>query len=240
MTLPGFSAACSLYQGVGRYRPPERSLPGRAVAPDPSVVPAYFPGPVSSGKCQAMIKGCLEKSAALCAVTVPFFPPSIVGCAIEGFGCAGIALRPGSDCCPQVCDFDPFNQPGGGCCDEGETCVDQGDPNSRSGCCPAGQSVCGGKCCGPGEKCCGASCCPGAANCCGDECGCQGGSICQDGVCTFPSFGGGGNPPPPDAISIPRPPTGCPEGWKECLNATQCCAPGIKCCGSGCSPSCVN
>jgi len=229
MTLPGFSAAHSLYQGVGRYRPPERSPAGGTGVLDQTVTPAYSPGPVTMGKCNAVVEDCLLQSFLL------VFPPAIAGAQLA---CVGRQKIPGSTCCPKLCEFDASG-PEAGCCDSGETCVDDRDFNARNGCCPAGQSVCGGKCCGPGEKCCGSNCCPAAANCCGDACGCQDGRLCQNGECTYPPFGPY-TPPPEGVESIPKPATGCPAGWKECLNSTVCCAPGIKCCGNGCAAACVN
>ncbi len=229
MTLPGFSAAHSLYQGVGRYRPPERAPAGGPGVLDQTVTPAYSPGRATMDKCNSVLENCLEHSF------FAIFPPAI---AVAQLGCVGRQKIPGSSCCPKLCEFDASG-PEAGCCDSGEACVDEGDPNARNGCCPAGQSVCGGKCCGPGEKCCGSSCCPAAANCCGNECGCQGGMLCQNGQCSFPPFGPV-TPPSTDVESIPKPAGGCPAGWKECLNSTTCCAPGIKCCGSGCAAACVN
>jgi hypothetical protein len=230
MTLPGFSAAFSLYQGVGRYRAPAGSLFSGTGALDQAVKPAYIPGPVTEAKCYEVVKECLLQSLLL------VFPPAV---AVAQLKCAGRQFIPGSTCCPKLCEFD-LSAFGAGCCDSGETCVNEQDRNARSGCCPAGQSVCGGNCCRPGEKCCGSSCCPASANCCGDKCGCQGGMHCQNGQCTYPPFDDDPYIPAPGVESIPKPATGCPAGWKECLNSTICCAPGIKCCGNGCAAACVN
>jgi hypothetical protein len=93
--------------------------------------------------------------------------------------------------------LDPFN-PGSGCCDVGEHCVDQNDPNSRNGCCPSDRSVCGNSCCAPGEYCCGDSCCPP-------------GQPCTDGLCgVYPPIIPPGTPPP--GPPPPPPPGGCPPG----------------------------
>lgn len=228
MALPGFSAGYSLYQGGRHYRVPERSPSSGTEGLDQTVTPAYRPGPGTMDKCNSVVDDCLQMSL------LELFPPAI---AASQLLCVGRQKIPGSTCCPHFCEFDASG-PEAGCCDSGETCVHDTDPNARDGCCPAGQSVCNGKCCGPGEKCCGSSCCPAAADCCGDSCGCQGGMLCQNGQCTFPPFGP--FTPPTDVESIPMPPTGCPAGWTSCLNSTECCAPGIKCCGNGCMAACVN
>jgi hypothetical protein len=235
MTLPGFSAGYSLYRASGHYRSAEGSpFDGSQISQ--WAVPAYYPKSESMGKCQARLEGCLQ-AYGICVAGALLFPPAIAACNVAQLTCTGIALAPGTDCCPKVCELDPFNQPGGGCCDYDEHCVDIEDPNSRHGCCPAGQNVCGGKCCRPGEKCCGGSCCPSAAECCGDECGCSEGRVCQNGTCVYPPFGPY-TPVDPGVTQIPKPESGCPPGWKECRNF--CCAPDMKCCGYGCDAACVN
>jgi hypothetical protein len=237
MTLPGFSAERCLYQGSGHYRSAEGS-PFYWGESSQVAVPAYEPGRETQAKCNAMAIACRDSSA-ICFAGAFIFPPAIAGCNTALLGCMA-AIPLSSECCPKRCELDvEFALSGGGCCDLGENCVDQHDPNSRNGCCPADQAVCGGKCCPPGQKCCGNSCCPSAVDCCGDACGCTGGMVClPDNVCGFPSLGPVTPDVPPGVIKIPIPPSGeCPQGFSRCEDRTVCCLPGIHCCASGCSAS---
>lgn len=230
MTLPGFSAGYSLYSRGGHYRIPSVTFSGQKSAQ--SVVPAYGPGAQTEAKCTAARESCRDSSL-ICLAGALLFPPAIIGCDTALLGCMGATMIPGNDCCPTFCQL-------GDCCDYGETCVEKNkDRNTRTfGCCPAGQSVCGGRCCPPGDHCCGDTCCP-PGPCCGNGCGCRGGQLCLNGTCGFPPFGPF-VPVEPGVTQIPKPASGCPQGWKECLNGTVCCAPDMKCCGNGCDASCVN
>jgi hypothetical protein len=117
----------------------------------------------------------------VCMIGVFWFPPAAAICASGLATCEGIALTPGapSKCCPKLCQLEPFDQPGGGCCDSDEHCVDIDDPNSRHGCCPSDQSVCAGKCCAQGESCCGDTCCP-------PNYFCRDGGFCSEFPSDFP------------------------------------------------------
>jgi hypothetical protein len=234
MFLPGFVAESSLYYGNGHYRSGARSHFNWGKSSQVAV-PSYQPGAATQAKCNAMAVQCRD-TLGLCLAASLLFPPGIAACNTAFLGCNG-RIPLSDDCCPVRCEFD-IDLSGVGCCDRGEQCVGKQDPNSRGGCCPAGQAVCGGKCCPPGQKCCGGSCCPSTADCCGDSCGCHDGMICQSGICGFPSFGDPGPPPAdPGIIQIPKPPSGCPDGWFGCLSGTVCCKPGTHCCASGCDVS---
>lgn len=222
MNIPEFTAQASLYRTSNRYRSSMANVVDSLA--NQSVVAAYFPGPESQRKCQGCLETCLATNGLCLLGAVVFWPPAIVGCSLTNASCVGYCLTPGSpsDCCPKFCRFEPFNQPGGGCCDQDEQCVDPGDPNSRSGCCPSDQSVCGGKCCAKGDYCCGNECCPG-------------GWHCIDGFCS--EFGLFSNEPPP------KPPPYNPltdfYGLVFCNGVI--CGPGEKCCGAqGCQGACVN
>jgi hypothetical protein len=236
MNLPGFTGEASLYRTRNLYRVSatiSNNLPYRE-----SIVPEYFPGPGTQAACNNCLEGCAMALAECSSAAMSFlagcvFPPAcpvaaaiaggaLAACSTESLLCTARCevLR----CCPKVCGFpNPF-EPGEGCCDSGENCVDESDPNARHGCCPSNQSVCGGKCC------------PTGLPCCGNECGCTGGTLCMDGVCTFPPFGSGGPPPPPpltkhDFLCLIT-------GRDPCFG--DCCPPGTECCGPGsCLWTCV-
>ena len=107
-------------------------------------------------------------------------------------------------CCPKLCGVPNPLDRGSGCCDAGESCVDQGDPNSRRGCRPSDQQVCSGKCCAKGETCCGGTCCPAGNHCCGSSCCSSGIPCCGDSCCSL--LPPGGTPPtPPPYITLRGP-----------------------------------
>jgi hypothetical protein len=233
MSLPNFTAQVSLYRSSKHYRGSATGAGGSP--PGGSIAPAYFPGPATEAACQRCAGNCVKEydvESGLIAAGVVLGCLSVVGCpgavatggeaqaAADGrlASCIAICEFPGlpdvplwpagGDCCPKLCGpEDPFN-PGAGCCDLGEHCVDQYDPNSRDGCCPSDQSVCGGSCCAKKESCCGNVCCPQ-------------GQPCTDGVCgLYPPLFPPGTPPPPPP---PPPAGGCPPGtW---YNPSFGCAP---------------
>jgi hypothetical protein len=222
MKLPEFTAEASLYRTSGRYRVSNRGLVQGA--PTQHVVLALG----SAG--EALCSNCLEKCAqnlgicyGIALATAPFCPPcaavAFAECDTQSAICIGYCHLPGQSCCPEFCYV-------GKCCDRGEQCVDDLDPNSRHGCCPSDQNVCGGKCCARGDRCCGNECCPA-------------GWFCNDGFCSqsvpFPTF-----PPPPPP---PPAPFQCMFGWELCQTSPTswvCCEPGYECCGArGCQRTCV-
>jgi hypothetical protein len=236
--LPGFTAERSLRRSRRTYRT-MCSAPSR-VGSNPRVVPAYMPGPATQARCNDCLSGCAEQLAwcsagAAALVAGCFFPPACAGailaaaaaqagCDANSVGC--IARCSATRCCPKRCGAPNPLEPGSGCCDSNEQCVSQSDPNGRHGCCPAGQSVCGGSCCAPGERCCGDTCCPP-------------GWFCINNVCTqYPSFGEY-TPAPPTHIPPVAANGACPPGHTRCRN--QCCPPGMTCCAYGCEwGSCIN
>jgi hypothetical protein len=224
MNIPAFTAQASLYRTSSRYRSCGSEFSGSPSAQ--SVVSAYYPGPGTTHDCQTCTNTCLKvfglcsagaaavvgvgcASIVLCPAAVAVAADIQIGCTAALAGCYGICNIPYvGECCPKPCGFpNPFD-PGSGCCDADETCVDQNDPNSRQGCCPSGQSVCGGKCCAIGEYCCGDTCC-GDPHCFDDVCG------------NTPPFPDNPPPPPPNKCSI----------WGGQLCGTKCCPIGTWCCG---------
>lgn len=236
--MPGFTAESSLRRSSRTYRTAWSG--SRSAGTGPVVVPAYMPGPATQARCSDCMSGCAEdlvlcsaSAAVLLAgcVIPPLCPAAAAAAGAVIAGCDANALRCNARClatrcCPKVCGpTNPF-EPGSGCCDSNEQCVSLTDPNARRGCCPAGQSVCGGACCAPGERCCGSTCCPP-------------GWFCINNVCTqYPSFGEYVPTPPTRVPSVSA--TGmCPPGHTRCRN--QCCLPGMRCCGYGCEwGSCIN
>jgi len=224
MTIPGFTAQASLYSTSSHYRSSASEVGD--FRPNQSIVPSYFPGPAT----QAVCNTCLTKAArdyGICfgiaavgsAACGPFYPAcfgaAVAGCwAKMGWDLGECAVE---DCCPKLCGaINPF-EPGTGCCDENDTCVDRYDPNSRGGCCPSDQIVCAGKCCAKGESCCGETCCPA-------------GYHCRDGWICEPEFiGDFPNTPPPTPPK--RPINYCKIGWEPC--GGTCCPPGLQCCTTG-------
>ena len=237
MAIPGFAAQASLYQTTRRYR--STGFARSEGMSGPSIMPAYFPGPSTQANCNRCNEiatrnfgGCLAIGATGCGLGCiaagPFYPACFAACMGGTLGTCNVNLLREvgmcllDDCCPKRCGPpDLFDLAGSGCCDEGERCVDQRDPNSRQGCCPSDQNVCGGRCCAPGERCCGEDCCPPHFH-------------CIDGVCTqYPSFGRGGPPAPPRRFDY------CLFGHEPCMG--KCCPPGLQCCPPwGCMTSCLH
>jgi len=221
MIFPRFSAEASHYKSNACYRghvsvPQGPSLSGL-------VVPAYRPLPVTQSDCSGCNSQCTDDwheckanyVTEAAGVACIFFPPACaMGGAFEVFCDASYALCKliclTGRCCPKVCDFPDPLHPGSGCCDAGEHCVDENDPNSRSGCCPSDRQVCGDKCCAsPEEICVGNFCCPpGSTTICN--------GVCCAGTCT----------PIGDC---------CPPPNRVCGN--DCCPPFSKCCRDQCCPT---
>ncbi len=234
MNIPAFTAQAALYQTRNRYHSSSSEYGGSPSSQ--SVVPAYYPGPESVAKCQSCLDQC-NVAAAACygGASIALAPFLIPGCVAAHASCGGYCLIPGapSDCCPKFCQAEPFNQPSGGCCDQDEHCVAEDDPNSRHGCCPSDQSVCGGKCCAKAEVCCGETCCP-------PNYYCLDGGFCSQ----FPSGIPFGNPLRPSAPGTPRDPrifSGnsryCGIGQTPCGN--KCCPRGLECCDTDAGPVCM-
>jgi len=222
MNIPEFTAQASLYRTSNSYRCSGSEFSGSI--PAQSVIAAYIPGPQTQHDCSVCTDACaVPRNICLAKVAISVTEQCIGSL---GFGCgAAIALgyiQTGScyagyeaclgycnipdlgvegfhgPCCPKICGWpNPLKGSRTGCCDHGEACVDQDDPNSRQGCCPSGQDVCAGKCCPIGEV-----CCP------GDRC------------CKPPSFSNDPPPPPPVNNCIFG---GDPCGTKCCPIGTMCC-----------------
>lgn len=250
MNLPAFTAQASLYRTRNRYC--GEALGTDTPPPRQHIVPAYMPGPatmrdcgVCTGLCDKEMAGCAIVVAAgvsaVCIGTLGFGCPAavsageaiLVACAEAYAACIGYCNIPGwvpvvgGYCCPKICGTpNPLEGSGSGCCDLGEACVDQHDPNARQGCCPSGQAVCSGHCCASGERCCGDGCCPSHFHC-------LDGGICAE----FPPFAApGASPPTP-------PENHCLFGGAPC--GTKCCPPGLACCGvfngqPDCKTSCLH
>ena len=251
MSIPAFSAQASLYSNSRRYRSSITESDAKSSSGH-SIVPAYMPGPATQHECALCTDACaVPRDVCLSKVAISVAEGCI---ASLGFGC-GAAISLGylqaasclatyavcldycnipdlgvtgfhGPCCPKVCSWpDLIAGFGSGCCDHGEACVDKDDPNSREGCCPTEQAVCGGDCCAKGEYCCGENCCPADY-------------FCRDGVsCSqFPGDFNPGTPPPPP------PADNCIFGGEPC--GPKCCPPGTHCCnyhpetGADCRTSC--
>jgi hypothetical protein len=269
VSIPQFTAEATLYRSRRQYR----LSPTNSGAPqsDQPITPAYFPGPETMKECYHCTEvscareygECLIGAHATCAASVwlPFLAPVCIlaeeGCPSDYVRCLATCVAPVvGDCCPHPCRVpNPFS-PGDGCCDAGETCVDENDPNSRGGCCPSGQSVCGGKCCLPGDICSGDACCPpGTQMLCNGVC-CAG--VCdKDGNCCQTDLCGGKCRPPfnkccngqicdfgeechPTLGTCWAPGGTCAAGQKKCrvLGEPSCCPIDTDCCRNGqCCPS---
>jgi hypothetical protein len=238
MKIPEFTAQASLYKTHRSYR--SSGLGFNSLPYTQRVEATYIPGPETQATCSNCLDGCAATLAqcsliAAAPLLACFFPPACPGaaatsgallaaCDVASLACIGRcqALR----CCPKACGVpNPLN-PGEGCCDENENCVDRYDLNSRQGCCPSDQKVCAGKCCARGEFCCGDTCCPA-------------GFFCRDGLfCESQFIGDFPNTPPP-----PPPVNNCIFGGAPCGN--KCCPPGLECCGvfngqPDCKTSCLH
>ena len=262
MNIPQFSAEASLYRTTRQYRSSISEYRAQPATPY-SVFPAYMPGPatqrdcsVCTGSCDKLFEVCgigvVAGVSAVCVATLGFGCPAavaageavLVGCAEAYAACIGYCNVPGwvpvvgGYCCPKICGPpNPLEGSGSGCCDLGEACVDQDDPNSRQGCCPSGQLVCGGKCCAVGDQCCGDTCCP-------PNYFCREGGFCSE----FPSdLGPPAGTPPPLPPQYACSPGSAPCGFADSSGVIRtCCPPGLQCCGySGrfgpdCRKSCLH
>jgi len=233
MNMPGFTAEASLYKTSNRYRASNLEYGDKPSGE--AIILSYFPGPATQAVCDTCLKRavrdhgiCLVSAAVGSAVCGPFYPvcfgAAAGGCWVKLVWDLGECAI--DDCCPKLCSgINPF-EPGTGCCDENETCVDRYDSNSRGGCCPSDQIVCSGKCCAKGEFCCGETCCPA-------------GYFCREGVfCEREFIGSFPTTPPP-----PSPVNNCIFGGEPC--GSKCCPPGLVCCGvyggqPDCKTSCLH
>ncbi len=224
MNIPEFTAEASLYSSINNYRSSVSELVGSS--PE-LVVAAYFPGAATQAKCNRCSEialrnygVCLFVGGIGCIASGPFYPICaggvLAGCNLGLLGAQALCTY--DDCCPKICGTpNPFD-PGEGCCDQNETCVDRYDLNSRQGCCPSDQSVCAGKCCAKGDSCCGDTCCP-------PNYFCRDGGFCSQ----YPT-----DLLPPKGQPTPTPPqqeSGCYlfEGGSPC--GSRCCYGGLQCCG---------
>jgi hypothetical protein len=176
--------------------------------------------------CQAIDGAGVGVTCVLCPVCCPIavgVGAGASGACDAAYGtCLGLCIAPGNDCCPVFCRFDL--SPGDGCCDSGETCVDETDSNARSGCCPSDRSVCGSKCCAPGESCCGDQCCPTGQCQPGNICCPPGQPVCNGVCCANGSCDNAGN-----CCSSPGHLCGATAS-----NQGICCAPFDVCCPDTC------
>jgi len=229
MNILGFTAQASLYRTSNSYR--SSALDFGGLSPTQSVVLAYMPGSQTQAQCSTCLGSC-AKNLAECSVIAGallapcVFPPAcafaaaaagaaLVVCDVTSLAC--IADCTWNDCCPKKCGTpNPFD-PGAGCCDENEQCGDRYDANSRQGCCPSDQNVCGDKCCAKGESCCGDTCCP-------PNYFCRDGGFCSQ----FPSPLLPEHPTTPPPPPRPRSTVKCRVGYKNCGNT--CCPPELECC----------
>jgi hypothetical protein len=262
MNIPQFTAQASLYRTRGQYSAAWSDV--GALLPAETIVPAYYPGSGTQRDCsnclEAVAKGLIicDGTAAVTAAVVCATTGIIsfgISCAVAAGAlaaalatCDGAALVAtgvcaATTCCPKLCGTPNPLDPGRGCCDADEACVDQNDPNSRNGCCPRDQRVCAGKCCAAGESCCGDMCCPQPNHCCGGSCCAPYEPCCGDRCCSFL--------PPPDTPPPPPPKHGCPSGNAPCGFPDSsgvirtCCGPGLECCnysaefGADCRKLCL-
>jgi len=245
MRAPLMMAERSLYRSTRTYRSSESGQNRRSGG----VGLAYHPSAGPMAECNDCVTSCV-KSLAYCSVGAAaiaagcIFPPACpaaivaaalaqAGCDAESATCASVCAA--TTCCPHHCSGVPnaFDL-GGGCCDSGETCVAENDPNARQGCCPADQTVCAGSCCAKGEVCCVGECHDPSTGTCTAGGWCSSPShVCPDGTCCPPfsqcdGHGGCFIPPPPPP---PPPQVLCPPGWRAC--GSHCCPPGLQCCSIG-------
>jgi hypothetical protein len=224
MNIPEFTAEASLYKTSRHYRSSVADV-GSLIA-DQSVVAAYYPGPSTQKGCDKCLQNCAddqsscEDFALAASFFVPWGPAVYPICDDDAARCRRDCINPPfGACCPKACGPRNPYDPREGCCDRNDQCVDQNDPNSRHGCCPSDQRVCGGKCCAKGDSCCGDTCCPA-------------GFFCRDGWICEPQFIGsfGVTPPKPRGRT---PYVGliaewCRHGETPC--GATCCLPGLECC----------
>ncbi len=246
MSIPEFTAQISLYRTNNRYRFSSANL-NDSVSPQ-SVIAAYFPGPETQAACDNCLDGCAQ-TLAQCSLIAGapllacIFPPlcpgaaavagaALAACDLNSLACIGRCQA--LHCCPKACGTPNPLDPGEGCCDKNEQCVDRFDSNSRQGCCPSGQSVCDGKCCAEGERCCGDTCCP-------PNYFCRDGGFCSEFPSDFP------HTPPPRPPAHSCTPGATPCGFPDSSGVIRtCCPPGLQCCsysaqfGPECKTSCLH
>jgi hypothetical protein len=235
LSLPDFTADASLYTTSRIYRASAAHC--ECLDSGEGIIPAYRPSPGTQATCAGDLADCTEAyascSAAVAVAVIAGCAPVLTcpaalaagleaeaACTYTFLACNALNVLPGpqSGCCPKVCGIPNPLDPGSGCCDHGEQCVDESDPNSRDGCCA--NSVCGGNCCLPGESCCGDACCPA-------------GHACQQGVCCPPNTAAVCNGVCCDGFCDQNgnccdPPSG------RCPGSNVCCPPFNKCCGATC------
>jgi hypothetical protein len=245
VNTPAFTAEASLYRTSGHYRSSGSEYGGLLAGE--TIVPTFIPGAQTQRDCNTCLKACATGlvtcttlGAAGCGVgciaSLLFYGACfagcmgtvLIGCDLAAVSC--VAACSATVCCPKICGTpNPFD-PGQGCCDENEQCVDRYDPNSRQGCCPSDQHVCGGKCCAQGYSCCGDTCCP-------PDYYCRDGRFCSEHMSDLLPPPGTPPPTPPK-----RPINYCKIGWQPC--GGTCCAPGLQCCdvggGVACMTSCLH
>jgi len=232
---------------------PGRSQPG-------SARPGTTPFSISTGQrqlcnecmdtCRDDLLICQVVDAAAVGATCIFCPPCCVievieagaaasgGCDVTYGGClVASCLRGGKACCPVFCHFDL--NPGEGCCDSGEVCVDEHEPNSRSGCCSS-DKACGSHCCGSNERCQpGDVCCPQGALICNGVCCTNGTCDSRGDCCPSPSRVCAGTCCAPFDVCCNN---ACCGGDNLCINNQVCC-PRDLVCGQTCCPAgqhCLN
>jgi len=198
--------------------------------------------------CQATFAGC-GVGAGIVAVLCPWCGAGIgAACAAIYLGCTLDCVYSSSFCCPVKCESGLLNilNPGDGCCDFGEHCVAENDPNAvRQGCCTSNQNVCSNKCCAVGERCDKNTdkCCNPVSTCSAGTC-CEG--TCIEGTCC-PSTSLACSHACCDSFAqctnigtccgftnelCPGDPTGCCNSGEQCINNN--CCPGDQVCGSVC------
>ena len=180
--------------------------------------------------CQGGLALCVYGVVSACAAATLFYPICIAGgllaCALGAELCRR-EFRHGDLCCPVQCGGEPVHALYGedpGCCEEGDTCLDEDDSASR--CCPPSFRSCHRRTCCFEEDGCqpdGICCLQGQSSCQG-VC-CSPGSCSPNGCCVFPDHPCG---------------EGCCGPFQTCCDGA-CCASGQTCCnGRCCNGTCIN
>jgi len=206
------------------------------------IIPFFtIQGTPAQGSCTSCTNTCqaVSYSCGVAAAVVAVFCPwcgvgAGAACAAIYLGCTLDCVYNPSFCCPVKCASGPLNilNPGDGCCNFGENCVDENDPNAvRQGCCPASQNECASKCCAVGERCDQNSgkCCNPVSTCSAGTC-CEG--TCIEGTCC-----------PSTSLACSH---ACCDSFAQCTNIGTCCGftntlcPGdpTGCCNNG--EQCIN
>jgi hypothetical protein len=224
------------------------------------IVPFYKPGSGTMASCNNCLDDCAS-ALAQCAAGASaillgcIFPPAcgaavaaagaaLAACDGTSLGC--VAYCDAAKCCPKLCGVpNPFD-PGSGCCDSGEACVSDSDPNARQGCCPTDHAACGGNCCATGDTCCGNTCCGSGSQCLNGVCCPSTTKAVCNGQCCDGACGADGNCCPwPNhvcgstccgAFNSCIQGVCCPNSTDQVING-QCCGAqnvcGKSCCGYG-------